>query len=89
MKIPPHDFSHALRVLNNAEYLSLHEGSDLEVIIPAALFHDLIVYQKNDLRSKQSAKESAEMAQEILSELNYPQEKIVLIKQAIIEYSYS
>jgi uncharacterized protein len=42
-----HDFEHALRVLSNAEKIAKEESGDLEIIIPAALFHDLIVYPKN------------------------------------------
>jgi uncharacterized protein len=86
---PSHDFSHALRVLANAETIAMHEGGDLEVIIPAALFHDLVNHPKNHPRSAFSADESAELAGKILSGLAYPQEKISLVKDAISEHSFS
>lgn len=87
---PSHDFSHALRVLSNAEHLASKEGGDMEVIIPAALFHDLVVYPKSDSRSKTEADESAEAAREILSSLPYyNQSKIPKVIQAIAQHSYS
>ena len=84
-----HDFGHALRVLANAEYIASIEGGDLEVIIPAALFHDVVIYPKNDPLSKLAATESAQVAKEILETLDYPSEKIPLVMQAIEEHSYS
>ena len=38
---PSHDLIHALRVLALAEHLAAREGGDLDVIVPAALFHFL------------------------------------------------
>ncbi len=83
-----HDFSHALRVLDNAKYLASYEGGDLAIIIPAALFHDIVIYPKNDPRSDSAADESALAAKEILTKVDYPKEKIPLVMQAIAEHSY-
>lgn len=84
-----HDFNHALRVLNNAKFIASKEGGDLEVIIPAALFHDIVIYPKNHSNSKNASDESAEIAGKVLDKLNYPKGKISLIKQAIAEHSYT
>jgi len=84
-----HDFSHALRVLNNAELISDSEGGDFEIIIPAALFHDVVIFPKNHPRSKNASNESAKVAENILSKLGYPKDKILFVKQAIKEHSYS
>lgn len=84
-----HDLSHALRVLNNAEVISSIEGGDIEIIIPAALFHDIVIYPKNDPRSPLASTESSNIVEKILIKLKYPKEKISLVKQAIIEHSYS
>jgi uncharacterized protein len=35
-----HDFGHAFRIAGLAERIAKDEGADLEVVIPAALFHD-------------------------------------------------
>ena len=85
-----HDFSHALRVLNNAEFIASHEGGDLNIVIPAALFHDIVMYPKNDPRSNNSARESANEAEKILLSIQgYDSSKIALVKKAIIEHSFS
>jgi uncharacterized protein len=84
-----HDFSHALRVLDNAKFIASREGGNLEIIIPAALFHDIVIYPKNHPASKNAANESAIVASKILAKLKYPKDKITLVKQAIIEHSYS
>ncbi len=87
---PSHDLSHALRVLGNAEYIARLEGGDLEVIIPAALFHDAVTYPKNDPRTKYATKESARVVRGILESLpDYDTEKISRVEKAIIEHSYS
>lgn len=85
-----HDFQHTYRVLLNAERISKKEGGDLEIIVPAALFHDLVVYQKDHPNRDNSQKESAEEAGKILGQIKeYPQEKIDKVKIAILECSFS
>lgn len=85
-----HDFEHSFRVLLNVERLVKKEGGDLDVIIPAALFHDLIVYPKNHINSSNSQIESASEAGRILSNVKeYPKEKIDKVKIAILECSFS
>ena len=85
-----HDFEHALRVLANAEKIAKEEAGDFEVIIPAALFHDLVVYQKDHPDRHKSQAESAEAAGLILSSLSeYPQEKIEKVRACILECSFS
>ena len=85
-----HDFDHAKRVLANAENLAKNEGGDLAIIIPAALFHDLIVYPKNHPQRHQSQAKSARQAAGILKGLaDFPAEKIERVKICIIECSFS
>jgi uncharacterized protein len=87
---PSHDFGHILRVLRLAERIAAAEGGDLDVIVPAALFHDVIVYPKNDPRSRGEADESAAVAQEVLGACpEYPPEKVPLVVTAIRQCSYS
>jgi len=62
-----HDFEHALRVLTNAERIGKTEKGDLDIIIPAALFHDVVVYQKNHPDSQRSQEESAIVTENILN----------------------
>jgi uncharacterized protein len=85
-----HDFEHALRVLANAEKISREEKADPDIIVPAALFHDLVIYPKNDLRSKNASDESAEAARGILEEIDkFPHEKIEKVCVAIRLCSFS
>jgi uncharacterized protein len=84
-----HDINHALRVLKNAEYIASIEGGNLDVIVPAALFHDLIVYPKNSPKSKDSALDSAVLAGEILKRYGINFEIIQEVQRAIEEHSFS
>ncbi len=85
-----HDFEHALRVLSNAERIAEVEHGDLDVIVPAALFHDLIVYQKNHPDKHRSQEESAKAAEHILNVMDdFPQDKIAKVKQCILECSFT
>ncbi|MFO0764467.1 MAG: phosphohydrolase [Patescibacteria group bacterium] len=88
---PAHDFAHAKRVLKNALEIAQNEPDvDLDVLIPAAWFHDAVNYAKNDPRSAQASDESAELASTILAGIEwYPQEKIEQVKLAIQRCSYS
>jgi len=87
---PSHDGNHALQVLKNVEMLAASEGGDLDVLIPAALLHDVVIYAKNDPKSDQAPAESAALTKEILTSLpEYPQEKIPLVMQVIERCSFN
>jgi uncharacterized protein len=87
---PSHDFSHVLRVLAMAEKIAVAEGADLEVVIPAALFHDTVVYPKNSPQSLNETEESAVAAGELLAIVGgYPKEKISLVQACIRECSFT
>lgn len=84
-----HDIHHLKRVLGLAKRIAASENADLDVVIPAALFHDIIVYPKYDPRSEHEAEESAVLIEKLLSELDdYPKEKIPLVGVAIRECSF-
>lgn len=87
---PSHDFEHIRRVTNVAEKIGLSVSADLDIIIPATLFHDVIVYAKNNSRSKNETEESALEAEKILNEIEeYPKEKILQVKTCIQQCSFS
>ncbi|MFH0999513.1 MAG: HD domain-containing protein, partial [Bacteroidota bacterium] len=65
---PSHDLDHALRVLYLAEYIAKKENADRDIIVPAALFHDIICYPKNHRQSINSAKNSAILAKKNINE---------------------
>ena len=85
-----HDFEHALRVLSNAERIAQAEQGDMDVIVPAALFHDLVVYPKNYPDRLKSQDESAVIAKEILTNLGaFPGRTIENVGICISECSFS
>lgn len=85
-----HDFGHACRVLKLAMLIAKEENADLDIIVPAALFHDIIVYPKDDKRSKLSTNESALYAVKILKKIQgFPAEKITKVQHAIQYHSFS
>lgn len=66
------------------------EKADLDVVIPAVLFHDIIVYRKDLPQSKTETDESAVVAGEILRGIKeYPQEKVQQVQTCIRECSFS
>jgi uncharacterized protein len=88
---PAHDFEHIIRVYKNAEMISKQEESvDLDIVLAAALLHDLVVYPKGSSKTINSADDSAEIAKKLLLEYkNYPREKIEKVADAIRTHSYS
>ncbi|SRR5581483_1412111 len=86
---PAHDFHHVLRVYKNAELIGRREGADMEVLLTAALLHDLIVYPKGSAKRSKSADDSADMAEKILHNYGYSQDRIDKICYCIRTHSYS
>jgi len=85
-----HDSEHTFRVLKTAEKIARAEKADLEVVIPAALFHDFIVSAKNNPKSRSDTELSADFAKQVLSELKgYPAHKIDLVCRAILDCSFT
>lgn len=87
---PSHDFEHVIRVLNMATKIGKSVKADLDIVIPAALFHDTVVYRKDSPESRNEANESAEVAAQILEKIkNYPKEKIDKVKICIQQCSFT
>jgi uncharacterized protein len=87
---PTHDFSHIQRVLKNAEVIAASEGGDLDILVPAALFHDVVNYPKIDPRSVHASDESATWTVALLKTFpDYPQEKCDAVYDAIAKCSFN
>lgn len=87
---PSHDFNHVLRVYNLAKYIGRNEKADFDILIPAALFHDIIVYRKDDPKSKNETDESALFAENVLRDIGtFPKNKIRLVSNCIKQCSFS
>ena len=87
---PSHDSEHIRRVCRSAETLGKEEGADLDILLPAALLHDLVVYPKRSNKTLDSANDSANIAYRLLRDGNYySTQKIEQIVIAIRAHSYS
>lgn len=86
-----HDKEHTRRVLNLALMIACHEREsvDIEVLILAAIFHDLIVYQKNHHKRLLASDESAERAVVLMKTMGCDEAKIQKVAICIRECSYT
>jgi uncharacterized protein len=86
---PAHDYAHSLRVAHNARKIAAVEGGDTQILIAAALLHDIGNVEKNHPQRHLSAEFSAQKASNILTSVNFPQEKIHIVLDAIRCHSFS
>ena len=84
-----HDKSHSLRVMANALRIQKSEGGSERVLISAALIHDLGNLPKTHPDKHLSSQRSAKIAREILSQLDFSEEEILLVEDAVIAHSFS
>lgn len=85
-----HNFEHVMRVYNTAVKLAENEAVDLDVIEAAALLHDIGGAREiaDPSGKTDHALESAKMAEPILKDLGYPEDKIRHIVDCIISHRY-
>jgi uncharacterized protein len=72
-----------------AKALAHAEGGRLEVVVPAAWLHDLVIVPKNDPRRKLASRLSADAAKLYLTEIGYPEDFHEDIAHAIEAHSFS
>ncbi|MBU6999636.1 MAG: HD domain-containing protein [Theionarchaea archaeon] len=85
-----HDMEHVLRVTDMCLYLAQGESVDLDVLKSAALLHDIARVKEDEdkFRETDHALLGAKMAEEILKELCYPEEKRERIKHCIAAHRF-
>lgn len=85
-----HDFNHVTRVYNLAMHLAEGENVDLDVVAAAALLHDIGGKKETEDKTGQTdhAIESAKMAEQILRDLGYTEDKIKHIQDCIISHRF-
>ncbi len=77
-------------MLQNAEKIAQTEGADLDILIPSALFHDLVVHTKGHPSRTKAQEDSAEKTQELLRTLpEFPQEKVKAVTTCIRKCSFT
>jgi uncharacterized protein len=86
---PAHDFYHIMRVYKNAEMIGRIERADMEILLPAVLLHDIVVFPKGSNKSSTSSDGSADVAEKILQSYGYAQKKIKRISYCIRVHSFS
>ncbi|MCW7538537.1 HD domain-containing protein [Aquabacterium sp. A7-Y] len=88
-KDPSHDWSHVQRVVRNAIRLCDGSPAQLDIVVAAALLHDLVNLPKHHEDRREASRRSAAMAVELLAECGYTDNETKLIRTAIEEHSYS
>jgi len=90
-EIPPeifndlsHDYRHSLRVSHNALTISKSEGGDAEILVSAALLHDIGNVEKNNPQAHLNSEFSSQKASQILSSVNFSSKKIHTVLDAIM-----
>lgn len=86
---PAHDLLHFKRVVQTAKRLCAEENAKVEVVLPAAWLHDLVIIPKNDPRRKQASQLSAEAAVKFLKSIYYPEIYFDEIAHAVAAHSFS
>ena len=84
-----HDMEHIRRVVANARRLTLAEGADWEIVMPAAWLHDCVVVPKSSPQRKQASQLAARQAVAWLEEHGWPYGKLEEISHAIEAHSFS
>lgn len=86
---PAHDFLHVKRVVAQAKKMAVLENADLNVVVPAAYLHDVVVISKTDSRRKMASQLSADEAVLFLKSISYPIEYLDGVHHAITAHSFS
>ena len=83
-----HGFDHTLRVVSLCEIIGEAEEADMDILIPAAIFHDIARPLEKKTGIPHEVK-GAEMAEEFLTGISYGQERISRIVHAIKAHRFS
>lgn len=86
---PVHDFGHVRRVAANARAIAEAEGADVDIVLPAALLHELFSFPKDHPDSPRSGILCAERAADVLRGEIYPETRIEAIAYCIRVHPFS
>lgn len=86
---PAHDFLHVKRVYQNAKAILQEQPADEEVVLLAAILHELFNYPKNHPESHLSGEVCAKLALQVLAEEGFPSERAEHVAACIRDHSFS
>jgi uncharacterized protein len=86
---PAHDFLHVLRVTASARRIAEAEGARLEVVVPAALLHELFNYPKGHPDSPRSGEVCAGHARDVLLAEGFDESLAAEVATCIREHPFS
>ena len=79
-----HGLEHTQRVYKLCEHIGNKENADIEIVLPAAILHDIARKEQDDSKGKiDHASRGAELAREILKKLGLEDDKIEKIAHCI------
>lgn len=84
-----HDLGHLRRVWRRARQIALDEPCDAEILLPAAIFHDLVNLPKSHPDRARASSLSADAACRFLATDGFPPEKQAAVHHAIAAHSFS
>ena len=84
-----HDFSHVKRVAVSARAIAEAEGAELDIVLPAALLHELFSFPKDHPDSPRSGEVCAQRATDVLRKEGYPGEYVKDIAYCIRVHPFS
>lgn len=86
---PAHDISHIMRVYRNARIIGRWEGADMQVLLLAALLHDLGREKKLINKSERTFAQGLEMADDFLKRMGVAEEIANKVLYSIEVHSFS
>jgi len=84
-----HDPNHIRRVVTNARRLTLEEGADWTVVMPAAWLHDCVAVPKSSPDRRIASRLCAQQAVEWLEKYDWPYGRLDEVAHAIEAHSFS
>jgi uncharacterized protein len=84
-----HDFNHTERVYNLAIMIAKGRDVDMDVVRAATLLHDIARKKQEEDFSLCHAEEGAKMARKVLTETDFPKDKIEKVVHAVEVHRYS
>lgn len=84
-----HDLGHLRRVWARARLIAMDEACDLEILLPAAFFHDLVNLPKSHPERERASQLSAEAACHFLRSDGFLESKLSAVGHAIAAHSFS